>query len=77
MAENPVTPSQKPGIRSDIIAAFGSGHSLTKARNPVTHLQKAAITLAMASNQVVEWYLPQIERLHYEGSVPCKSDVHH
>ena len=30
----------------------------SKTRNPVTHLQKAAITSAMASSQVVEWYLP-------------------
>ena len=48
----------------------------SKARNPVTHLQNAAITSAIASSQVVQWYLPrqkvvvlaQIESLHFEGS---------
>ena len=42
-----------------------SMHSTSsKTRNPVTHLQKAFITSAMASSQVVEWYLRQIEGLH-------------
>ena len=31
--------------------------------------KKAAITFAMASSQVIKWYLPQTEGLHLEGSV--------
>ena len=49
----------------------------SKARNSVSHLQKAAITSAMAYNQVIEWYLLMIEGLHLEDSVPCWSDTHH
>ena len=49
----------------------------SKARNQVTYLQKAAITSAMASNQVFEWYLPQVEGLLLKGTVPCWSDAHH
>ena len=37
-----------------------SGHSLTKA----------ATTSAAAYSQMDEWYLPQVEGLHLEGSVP-------
>ena len=55
-----------------------SMHSISsKARNPVTHLQKAPITLAMAASQVVTWYLPQIEDLHLKGSILCWLETHH
>ena len=55
-----------------------SMHSTSsKARNLVTHLQKAAVTSAMAYSQVIEWYLPQIEGPHHEGSVLCWLDAHH
>ena len=44
---------------------------VAKPGNSVTHLQKAAISQATASSQMFEWYLPHMEDLHLEGSVPC------
>ena len=49
---------------------MSSMHSTSsKARYLVTHLQIAAITSTMASTKVVEWYLQQIEDLHFEVAV--------
>ena len=54
-----------------------SMHSTSsKAKNPVTHLQKAATTSETAFSQVVEWHLQQIG-LYLEGLVSCWSDTHH
>ena len=64
--------SDKTAFYKDAITFFTtnrflSGHSL----------KKADITSAVASNQVVEWYLPQIDGVDFEGSVPCWSNTHH
>ena len=43
---------------------------------PVTHLEKAATTLAAASCLVIRWVLT-IESLYLKGLVPCWSDTHY